>query len=132
MPGFLRPQDIVDIEDIIAIFIVIPVILHTLARLRQDAAGISRRLVFEIRIANPVRCGEVHSQSLEWLRRLLETNGEAIAAIGAQTHTNESALWGCSPKRRLRVVLGLQVTLTSYLLEFWHWDWGLLGDRHGR
>jgi len=67
VPGLLRAQYVIDVEDIIAIFIVVAIILDPLAGLGQYATGISGRLVFEARIANPVRGGEVDCKSLERL-----------------------------------------------------------------
>ena len=63
----LIPENIVDIEDIIAVLIVISIVLDTLARLRQYSSRISGRLVFELRVAYPVSGGEMSRESLKRL-----------------------------------------------------------------
>lgn len=55
----LRAQYIVDIQDVVTVLIVVTIVLDTLAGLCQDSSGVPRRLVLELGIANPVRCGEV-------------------------------------------------------------------------
>jgi len=37
----LVPENIVDIEDVVAILVVIPIVLDTLARLRQNSSRVS-------------------------------------------------------------------------------------------
>jgi len=54
MSCLLRPEDIVDVENVVAVLIVITIILNTLARLRENTARIAGRLVFEVRIAYSV------------------------------------------------------------------------------
>lgn len=67
VPGLFRAKNIVDIEDIIAVLIVKAIILHTLARFRQDATGVTCRGILEARVADLVGCGEVCRQSLQRL-----------------------------------------------------------------
>jgi len=67
---FLRPQNVVDIEDVVAVLIVVAVVLDTFARLGEDAAWIARGLVVESAIAELVRCGQMgrqRLQGLEWV-----------------------------------------------------------------
>jgi hypothetical protein len=64
MAGLLRPENVINIEDIIAIFVVEAIILCALARFRKYSARISRRFVFEARVANSVRRWEVACQGL--------------------------------------------------------------------
>jgi hypothetical protein len=64
---FLRPQNVVHVEDIVAILIVISIVLDALAWLRQDSPRVPRRLVFEAGIANPVCRWEMGGESLQWL-----------------------------------------------------------------
>lgn len=67
MAGLFASQYVIDVENIIAIFIVIPVILHTFARFCQYPTWVSRRLVVEIRIANPVSRGKMAGQRMKRL-----------------------------------------------------------------
>ena len=60
MTGLLRAQDIVHIEDIIAVLVIVAVVLHSLARLGKDAPRVPRRLVLEGRVAYSVSGGEVN------------------------------------------------------------------------
>jgi hypothetical protein len=54
MTSLLRPENVINIKYIVTILIVKSIILHTLARLCEDSARVSRRLVFEARIANAI------------------------------------------------------------------------------
>jgi hypothetical protein len=54
MARLFGPENIVYIEDVITIFVVITIVLEAFARLGKNSARVSRRLVFEIRIANSV------------------------------------------------------------------------------
>lgn len=65
MTGFLASKDIVDVKDIIAILVVIPVILDSFAGLGQYSSWVSRRLIVEARVAYPVRGREVGCQRLK-------------------------------------------------------------------
>ena len=67
VPSFFGAQNIVNIENVVAVLVIIAVILHPLARLGQDAARIPRRLVFEVWIADPVRRRKVRCERLERL-----------------------------------------------------------------
>lgn len=51
MPSLLGAEDVVYIENVIAVFIVEAIILCALAWLREHSAGIARRLIFEVWIA---------------------------------------------------------------------------------
>jgi len=55
MAGLLRAQNIVDIENVVALFVVITIVLYALAWFGQHAARIPRRLVLEGWIADAVR-----------------------------------------------------------------------------
>ncbi len=68
VPGFLGTQNVVDIKDVIAVLIVVPIILDTLAGFRQNTTRIPRRFVFEARIADPIRGGQVDCECLEGLQ----------------------------------------------------------------
>jgi hypothetical protein len=52
----LGTKDVVDVENVIAILVVIAIVLDTFTRLSQDSTGIARRFVFEAWVANAV-CG---------------------------------------------------------------------------
>lgn len=70
--GFLASKDIVDVKDIIAILVVIPVILDSFAGFGQYSSRISRRLIVEARVAYPVRGREVGCQRLKRLNQLVK------------------------------------------------------------
>lgn len=72
MTGFLASKDIVDVKDIIAILVVIPVILGSFAGLGQYSSWVSRRLIVEARVAYPVRGREVGCQRLKRLKQLVK------------------------------------------------------------
>jgi hypothetical protein len=54
VPRLLGSQDVIDVEDVVAVFIVISVILDTLARLGEDSARVTSSLVVEAVIAQLV------------------------------------------------------------------------------
>ena len=54
MTSLLGPENVINIKYIITILVIESIILHALARLREDAAGVSRGFVFETRIANSI------------------------------------------------------------------------------
>lgn len=54
VPCFFRSQNIVNVENVIAIFVVVSIVLRSFAGLGEDAAGVARGFVFEIGIANTV------------------------------------------------------------------------------
>lgn len=47
MIGFLTSENIIDIEDIVAVIIIIPIVFDAFTWFRKHAAGISRRFVFK-------------------------------------------------------------------------------------
>lgn len=67
VPCFLRPEDVVDIEDIVAVLVIVAIILAALARLREDSTWVPRRLVFEARVADAIRRRQMNRQGLEGL-----------------------------------------------------------------
>ena len=77
MARLFRSQYIIDVEDIITIFIVITIILDTLAWLGENSAGIPRRFIFETWVANPVRRRQMCCQSLQ---RLIDTESVNVPA----------------------------------------------------
>ena len=81
-------QNVVDVEDVITILIVVAVILNALTGLGQHASRIARRLVLEARIADAVGRRQMCRQRLQG--------------------TDETALGIGSPKRRLRIDMGVQ------------------------
>ena len=64
----VRAQPVVDVENIVIILVVIPVVVHRLARLREDAAWVVRRLILELRIANVVGIDDVRGKLLQRLQ----------------------------------------------------------------
>ena len=63
----LIAEDIVDIQDVVAILVIEAVILEAFARFRKDPPWVPRRLIFEGRIANTVCRWQVSRQRLERL-----------------------------------------------------------------
>ena len=47
MPFLFVAQYVIHEQDIVAVFIIIPVVLDSFARLSKDSSWVSRRLVFE-------------------------------------------------------------------------------------
>jgi len=54
MTSLLRPENVIHIKYIVTVLIIKSIILHTLTRLCEDSARISRRFVFETGIADTV------------------------------------------------------------------------------
>lgn len=67
MSGFLTAENVVDVKNVITVLIVVAIILHTFARLRQNTARIPRGLVVETRIADAVGRGKMGRQRLKGL-----------------------------------------------------------------
>jgi hypothetical protein len=65
--GLLAAQNIVHVENIVTVLVIVAIILGTLARLCQNSARVSGRLVVEVRVANTIGRGEVTSQGMKWL-----------------------------------------------------------------
>ena len=59
---FVRPQPIIDIEDIIIILVVIPIIVRGLAWLGKHSSGVMRRLVSERGVTDMVRLDNIGRQ----------------------------------------------------------------------
>jgi hypothetical protein len=72
MTGFFTSKDIVDIEDIVAIFVVIPIILDSLAWLCQHTSGVPRGLVVKSGVADSIGGGKVGCQRLKRLKELVQ------------------------------------------------------------
>ena len=81
MPGLLRAKDVVDVENVIAVLVIVAIVLRSLARLRQNAAGVTRRFVFEAGVADPVGGGELHRERLEGLSRQVSKMEEQTAQL---------------------------------------------------
>jgi len=64
VPGLLGPQNVVDVENVIAVFVIVAIVLQALAGLGQHAAGVARRLVLEAGVADAVGGGEVDGERL--------------------------------------------------------------------
>lgn len=54
MAGLFRSKNVVDVEDIVTVFVVIAIVLGALAGLGQDSARIARRLIFEARVTDAI------------------------------------------------------------------------------
>lgn len=75
MPSLLRAENIIDIEDVVAVLVIVAIILHTLARLGQDTTGIPYCRVLEARVADLIGSGEVLCEGLERLSRVYPVSG---------------------------------------------------------
>jgi hypothetical protein len=65
--SFLGAQNVIHVEDIIAILVIVAIVFGALARLCEDSAGVPRRLVLEARVADAICGRQMHRQSLERL-----------------------------------------------------------------
>jgi hypothetical protein len=63
--AFFLAQNIIDIEDVVALFIVIAIILDPLARLGQNPPRILRGLILEIGVADTVSPRKMNCQCLQ-------------------------------------------------------------------
>src|SRR6185437_15022363 len=108
-------KDVVDIENIVAIFIVEAVIFDALAGLCKNSAGVPRGFVLEAGVADSVRGREVNSQSLEGLGSSSALD-LGLGTSGA-TYADEATFWICSSERRLRVNFGPQLRWSPDLFE---------------
>ena len=50
----LRAQNVIDVQDVVAVLVIVTIILDALARLREYSSWISRRLVLESGVADAV------------------------------------------------------------------------------
>ena len=56
---FLRSKPIIDIEDIIVVLVVEPIVVHRFAWFREDASGVVRGFIAELGIADTVGVEDV-------------------------------------------------------------------------
>lgn len=75
MTRLLRTKDVVDVENVIAVLVVVAIVLDTFTRLGQDSTGIARRFVFEAWVANAVCSRQMNGQSLKGLRNPVSMEG---------------------------------------------------------
>ena len=54
MPIIFVPEYVVNVQDVVTVFVIIAVILDALAWLGKDTSRVPRRLVFECRVAYPI------------------------------------------------------------------------------
>jgi hypothetical protein len=130
--SLLRAQDIIHVENVVAVLVVIAIILDALARLCEDSSGVPRRLVLEFGIANSVRSRQVARQGLEGLHRRVSAGERSGSGNGkVTTHADEASLGISSSKGRLVVGLGPQLGNSPDLLELGHRALGELHLRDG-
>lgn len=67
MPCFFRAENVVYVEDVIAVLVVEAVVLEALAWLGEHSPWVARRLVFEMGVADAVGRRQVDSESLQGL-----------------------------------------------------------------
>ena len=83
--AFVRPKPVVDVEDIVVIFVVIAVVVCGFARLCQHAAGVERRFVLELWVAYALR---VHDVRRELAKRLRNNQCHAKSQFGMSFFTD--------------------------------------------
>jgi hypothetical protein len=71
----ITTQNVVDVEDVVAVLVVVAVVLDALAGLGQHAARVARRLVLEGRVADAVCGGQMRGQRLEGLAGVRRKEG---------------------------------------------------------
>lgn len=54
MTSLLRPENVIHVKYVVTVLIIESVILDTLARLGEDSARVSGRLIFEAGVANAI------------------------------------------------------------------------------
>jgi hypothetical protein len=64
---FIRAETIVDIEDIIALLVIVAVVVGRLARLGEDTSGIERQLISKTGVDEVVGGRQVRCQCLQRL-----------------------------------------------------------------
>ena len=79
VPVILVSKYIIDVENIVTVFIVKSIVLDAFAWLCEDASWVSRRLVLELRIANTVGGGKLRCQCL---KRADETAFGVCSSVG--------------------------------------------------
>lgn len=79
VPVILVSKYIIDVENIVTVFVVKSIVLDAFAWLREDASWVSRRLVLELRIANTVGGGKLRCQCLQ---RADETAFRVCSSVG--------------------------------------------------
>lgn len=67
MSSFLRPENVIHIKYIVAIFVIESIILDTFAWFREHSAGVPRGFVLEAGIAYPIGRREMARESLKGL-----------------------------------------------------------------
>lgn len=126
--SLLGPKNIIDIENIVAILVVIAVVLAPFARLREDSSWITGGLVFEARVAYPVCRRQVNGKRLKGLVKFVSIR-EAPSFGAETTYTNKTTLRVRSPECRLSVDLGPKILRRPYLPELWDWSFVYEGSR---
>ena len=67
MARFFGAKNVIHIKDVIAVLIIISIVLSALAGLCQNSAGVTRRFIFEARVANAISSRQLNGESLEGL-----------------------------------------------------------------
>ena len=67
MASLFRPENVIHIKYIVAVLVIKSIVFHTLARFRKDSARVSRRFIFEARIADAIRRWQVACEGLKRL-----------------------------------------------------------------
>jgi hypothetical protein len=114
-------QNVIHVEDVVALLVVVAIILHTLAGLGQNPPWVPGRLVFETGIADSVGRRQLRRQCLQRLERLDHDSK------GDSTNAEKTALGLGPTKRRLIVDFWLQLRDVRALCEFWRRSFD---DRH--
>lgn len=67
MACLFRAENIINVENVVAVLVIIAIVLGALARLREDPTRVSRCLILEVGVADAVSRGQVARQSLQRL-----------------------------------------------------------------
>lgn len=122
MGGFFAAENVIDIQNVVAVFVVVAVVLDSLARFRENTSWVLGRLIFERRVANAVRCRQVGRKRLERLqiRQYLQ-----VAFPARSTYTNETAFRVGATESWLCVNSSFDLLRRFDFSEPWH---GASGD----
>lgn len=65
--SFLSPQPIIDVQDVVVIIIIVPVVVRRLTRFSKNSPGIMRRFVSKLRVADVIRVQYIGGQLAQGL-----------------------------------------------------------------
>jgi hypothetical protein len=81
----IRPQDVINVKDVIVVLVVVPIVEDALVGLGEDSTRVVGELVAEGRIALGVGESEVGREGFEWLtKRTQAWNASAKATSSSE------------------------------------------------